>query len=301
MAESSFSSVVKNELCTGVGELKDCCSRAMTYGLLLCGRSFGINGVSIVTEHEGTARLYSEKVSGITGTDYPVTALKGGKFSVVVTHRADRQKLLDYFSSSDKTVSLRINRAFVHDECCCAAFVRGAFLACGTMTDPSKSYSLELLLSYLHLTDDLLKLMQEIDFTPKMTRRRNSYVIYFRNSETIEDLLSVIGAQKCAFDIMEIKVEKHVKNTINRRMNFESANMDRRVEAAVNQLDAVRKLKAQGRFDALSEDLKELAQLRYDYPEDSLRDLSEKLSVSLSRSGVYHRLEKIIAFAEEEE
>ena len=299
MVETTFSSQVKTELCAGTDEMNDCCRRAFNYGLLLFGRSFGTSGMGLVTEHRESAELYSAAVCAITGSRYPVNELRGGKFSVVVSRKADRKAAAEFYGLSERAVSLRINRANLADECCCAALVRGAFLACGTMTDPQKSYSLEFPLPYLHLTDDLLKILQEMDFLPKLTRRRSCYVIYFRNSEAIEDLLSKMGAQKSAFDLMEIKVEKHVKNKINRRMNFESANMDRCATAAVNQLDAVRKLKASGRFDSLSDELKELAQLRLDNPEDSLRELGEKLSVSLSRSGVYHRLEKIVSLAEE--
>ena len=297
----SFTSKVKDEICS-TADMPTCCSHAMAYGLLLCGRSFNSTSMMLVTEHEGTARLYSQAVSEITGR---TPAIKGGeetgKFSVSVTKKEDRLKVLNHFGVSEKMVGVRINRSNFSDECCYAAFMKGAFLACATMTEPRKSYQLDFLVPFLHLSDDMLKLMQELDITAKMIRRKGSYVIYFKSSETIEDLLVRLGAQSAAFEIMQVKIEKDVRNKINRRVNFETANIDRSVDAAMGQIEAIRKLRESGRLDALSEDLQELATLREENPESSLKELGNMLSVSLSRSGVYHRLNKIVSLAESEE
>ncbi len=255
----------------------------------------------LVTEHEGTALLYSQAVGKITGNPPEVKLSDSGKYSVSVSHKEDRLKVLSAFGISEKTVGVRINRANIADDCCHAAFTMGAFLSCATVTSPSKSYQLEFLLPYLHLADDLLNLLQELNVTPKMTKRRNSYVVYIKKSEVIEDLLMTMGARKSAFEIMEVKIEKDVRNKINRKVNFETANIDRSVAAATEQREAIRRLRADGRFDGLPEELREIAELREKYPEASLKELGTLLSVSLSRSGIYHRLNKIVSIANSED
>lgn len=297
---TSFSSKVKDEICL-ISEMSACCYHAMTYGLLLCGRSFDISSISIVTEHEGTAQLYARAVEEIIGKAPAIKHSAAGKYSVSVGKKADRLKVLERFGSSENTVAVRINRANLSDECCYASFIKGAFLACATVTEPTNSYQLNFIFPYLHLSDDMLKLMQELDITPKLAKRRGSYVVYIKNSEVIEDLLMTVGAQKSALKIMEVKVEKDFRNKINRKVNFETANIDRSVAAGVEQLEAVRTLKRKGIFDKLPDELRELAQLREENPESSLKELGAMLSVSLSRSGVYHRLNKIIEIAKNSE
>ena len=301
MQERSFAARAKDEICQISADLPTCCYHAMSYGLLLCGRSFSSSSMMLVTEHRGTAELYSKAVADIIGKEPEIKASESGKFSVSVSRKEDRLKVLSAFGISEKTVGVRINRANIADECCHASFVRGAFLACATVTSPQKSYQLEFLLPYLHLADDMLNLLQELNVTPKMSKRRNSYVVYMKRSEVIEDLLMTVGAQNCALEIMQTKIEKDMRNKINRKVNFETANIDRSVAAATEQREAIRRLKEDGRFEALSDELKELAQLREDYPEASLKELGNLLSVSLSRSGIYHRLNKIVIIAQSEE
>lgn len=301
LKERSFASRVKDEICQISAELPTCCYHAMSYGLLLCGRSFSSSSMMLVTEHRGTAELYSKAVADIIGKEPEVKESDSGKYSVSVSRKEDRLKVLSAFGISEKTVGVRINRANISDECCHASFVRGAFLSCATVTSPEKSYQLEFLFPYLHLADDMLNLLQELNVTPKMSKRRNSYVVYIKRSEVIEDLLMTVGAQNCALEIMQIKIEKDMRNKINRKVNFETANIDRSVAAATEQREAIRRLKENGRFEALSDELKDLAQLREDYPEASLKELGELLSVSLSRSGIYHRLNKIVSIAQSEE
>lgn len=296
----SFTAKVKDEICS-IAEMSACCYNAMTYGLLLCGRSFNSVSMMLVTEHEGTAKLYADAVEKITGNAPLVKCSQSGKYSVSVSKKADRLKVLEHYGVSEKTVSVRINRSNLADECCYAAFLRGAFLACATMTQPQKSYQLDFLLPYLHLSDDMLKLMQELEVFAKMVRRKNSYVVYLKSSEAIEDLLMILGAQNSALEIMQIKIEKDIRNKTNRKVNFETANIDRSVDAAMGQIEAIRKLRVSGKFDGMSADLQELAQLREENPESSLKELGAMLSVSLSRSGVYHRLNKIVSLAQSEE
>ena len=296
----SFTSAVKDEICS-TADMQTCCYHAMTYGLLLCGRSFTSTSMMLVTEHEGTAKKYASAVERITGRAPVLKGAESGKFSVSVTKKEDRLKILEFFGVSERMVGVRINRSNLADECCLASFLKGAFLACATVTQPQKSYQLDFILPFLHLSDDMLKLMQELEINARMIKRKGSYVIYFKSSEMIEDILMLLGAQSSALEIMQVKIEKDVRNRINRKVNFETANIDRSVDAAMGQIEAIRKLRASGKFDGLSEDLRELATLREENPESSLKELGNMLSVSLSRSGVYHRLNRIVSLAEAED
>lgn len=299
--ERSFALRAKDEICLLSADMKACCYHAMSYGLLLCGRSFNSSSMMIVTEHEGTALLYSQAVGKIIGIPPEVKCSASGKFSVSVNRKEDRLKVLSAFGISEFTVGVRINRANFSEDCCHSAFVRGAFLACATVTSPQKSYQLEFLFPYLHLADDMLNLLQELDVIPKMTKRRNTYAVYIKRSEVIEDLLMTMGAQKSAFEIMEIKIEKDMRNKINRKVNFETANIGRSAAASSEQREAIRRLKADGRFDGLSEELREIANIREEYPEASLKEIGALLTVSLSRSGIHHRLNKIVSIANSED
>ncbi len=296
----SFTSAVKDEICS-TADMQTCCYHAMTYGLLLCGRSFGSTSMMLVTEHEGTAKMYASAVEKITGRAPVLKGAESGKFSVSVTKKEDRLKVLEHFGVSERMVGVRINRSNLAEECCLASFLKGAFLACATVTHPQKSYQLDFILPFLHLSDDMLKLMQELEINAKMTKRKGSYVIYFKSSEMIEDILMLLGAQSSALEIMQVKIEKDMRNKINRKVNFETANIDRSVDAAMGQIEAIRRLRASGKFDGLPEELRELATLREENPESSLKELGNMLSVSLSRSGVYHRLNRIVSIANSED
>ena len=295
----SFSSKVKDELC--LVRPSGCCKTAEMYGLLLFGRSFSSTSISIQTEHEGVAERYASLMRQVCET-VPRLSGAGGRRelqTVAVTGEADRRRVLHRFDHSTRDVQLRIREQWVQRECCAGAFVRGAFLACGSLTDPQKDYHLEFLIPHLPLASDFMAFLSVRGFSPRMVMRASAAVVYFKESDHIEDLLTLMGATNSTLELMNIKIYKNVRNKVNRITNCETANLTKTVNAAVAQLEAIDRLERSGRLHDLSEELQEAAALRRDNPEMSLSELSSMCHKPVTRSGFNHRLRKLVELADE--
>ena len=268
----SFSSDVKHEL-AGIQEERVCCRMAEAYGLAEFGHAFSTRAVSLQTENEAVARLYAAVLGEAGGIPLSVTEGKG-LYTAAAAEREDRLRILSRFGHAPTDVGVRLNRANLECDQCPAAFVRGAFLSCGTMTNPEVDYHLEFSVPFLNM------------------------LVYFKESESIEDCLTLMGATSAALELMGVKMVKDIRNNINRVTNCESANIDKTVAAAAVQSEALRKIERTVGLDALPEELREIAYLRLENPELSLRELGEALDRPLTRSGVNHRLRRILEFAE---
>ena len=197
-----------------------------------------------------------------------------------------------------QSLALHVNFAMVEEECCRAAFFRGCFFAGGSITDPSKRYHLELTSSHLQASRELEVLLRESGYPPKSVTRNGSAVTYFKQSDQIEDFLTFIGAPAAAMRIMSTKVEKGIRNSVNRRLNCDSANLDKAVEAAQSQGAAIRRLEAAGRLKELPDKLQETAALRLAHPELSLSELAEAFDPPVTKSCLNHRLRKLVELAQ---
>lgn len=298
----SFSADVKDELISVEIE-KNCCLHAFCYGLLLCSRSFSYREISILTEHRQIAEKYADTINKVCSVLPCIVKSDAGKYRVEIECAEDRAKIMAKFGYDTKLRTMRINYANIADDCCKSAFLRGVFLSCGTVNDPNKRYHLEFVLPYKNLIKDLAYFISgfeefEKEIEPKIIQRNSNYVIYFKGSEVIEDILTAMGAVSSSLNVMGVKMYKDMRNNVNRKLNFESANLDKTVSAASKQIEAIRKIKNTVGLSFLPEELREIAILRYDNPDMSLRELSESLTVSLSRSGVNHRLKKICDIAD---
>ena len=265
----SFSSQVKAEL--AAVENTPCCMHAQTYGLLLFSRAFSFVEMSMQTDTEQIARMYREGIQREAGA----------------------------FGHEKGELALRLNRANLAGDCCMVALLRGAFLACGTLTDPEKDYHLEFVVPYRYISRDLAKLLHEWNLAPKQLERKGSHVVYCKDSERIEEILTLMGAQNAALELMGIKMYKDMRNNINRKINFETANISRTANAAAEQVYAIETILEHAGLESLPEELKEIALLRLENPEMSLRELGEALSEPISRSGVNHRLRRLVSIAQE--
>lgn len=296
----SFTADVKTEL--SAIELPDeSVKRAYAYGFLLFGKSFNVRSISCSSDYKCVIDSFSQTISELTGINPAVSNLKSGKWVMKITSQADRKKLLEFFDHSGNEISLRINHGnFMNDEAY-YPFLRGVFMSCASLSNPDKGYHLEFVIQYNKLSNDLLKILTGYDLKAKYILRKYSHVIYIKGSENIEDLLTMMGAQTSSLRLMGIKVQKDVRNAINRRMNFESANMSRSIEAGLAQVRAIEIIESKQGLDSLSDELKELAILRKENPDMSLKELGAALSVPISRSGVNHRLAKLISLAEKYE
>ena len=292
----SFSSDVKSEL-TKTENLLPCCFHAQVYGLVLFAH-FSKYNLSITTENTDVFDLYSSYINDYCRVNTYLSDGSSKKLTAYIKSDEDKAKVFAKFGHELKEPTLRINRANISEDCCSASFLRGVFLACGTVTDPERGYHLEFVVPYKKLCNDLICLLEELSFRPKYINRKGNHIIYFKDSESIEDILAFIGAQNASLYLMGVKIEKDVKNQINRKMNFELSNIDKTIDAATAQIDAILFIDKKIGIDSLPDNLREIARLRIDNPESSLRDLGAMMSEPLSRSGVNHRLARIVSYAD---
>ena len=209
------------------------------------------------------------------------------------------QKKLDHIINllgfdPQQNLVLHINFGMVEETCDRAAFLRGAFFAGGSITDPQKRYHLELTTSHLQVSRELNSLLQECGYPPKSLSRGGSLITYFKQSDQIEDFLTLIGAPVAAMNVMSAKLEKDLRNSVNRRLNCDSANLDKAVEAAQEQMEAIRRLQAAELLEQLPDKLQETAALRLEYPELSLSELAAEFDPPVSKSCLNHRLRKLL-------
>lgn len=304
----SFSTETKREICQKLSTRLPL-QYSELYAMLLLGRVFSPESIVFKTENEHTFSHFIFLINKLFKPKFEVIAPLRGEtgrnknYTVTLTRPSDCRRIYEHYGQDARLPSLRVNRANIEDEDQQRAFIRGAFLACGSVTDPEKGYHLEFSVSYRNLCADICRIIREIqdcDITVKMLSRQGAYIAYIKDSEQITDLLTYMGAVVASMNIMGTKALKQVRNTANRRANSEIANLQKTASASAAQIKAIKSLKKSGRYHMLPDELKTVAQLRYDYPELTLRQLGEMLDPPISRSGVNHRLEKIIRFAQEE-
>lgn len=294
----SFASEVKGELCREK-LARRCCACAEAYGVLLFCNSFNPDRLRITTRSVDFAHRLPKlfrKAFGVNFDEKPADLTTGGKLSFEINDPQSMAVILDtYGYAPENSISHHINYAMLEEECCRSAFLRGAFLAGGSTTDPEKRYHLELVTGHLFVHRELQSLLMEMEFEPKVIDRNGNYVTYIKRSEVIADFLTTIGAPVSAMEIMNAKVEKHLRNGVNRWSNCDVANLEKAVDAAQSQIEAIRKLEKSGGWTELPEKLRETAKLRIENPELSLSQLAAVAQVS--KSCLNHRLRKLMELA----
>ena len=293
----SFSSDVKSEI-SKAENISSCCFHAQVYGLVLFAH-FSKYNLSITTENTDVFSLYVSYLREYCGVEPIISKSGTKKMTAYVKSDADKTKVFDKFGHSFNEATLRINRANISDECCAGAFLRGAFLSCGTVTSPESGYHLEFVVPYKKLCTDLMKFLDELNLNPKYIVRKGNHIVYFKDSESIEDILAIIGAQDASLYVMGIKIEKDVKNKVNRKLNFEISNISKTVDAAQIQISSIELIESRQGLSSLPENLQKIARLRLEYPESSLSELEKLLDEPISRSGINHRLNKIVKIAQD--
>lgn len=186
------------------------------------------------------------------------------------------------------------------NECCIKAILKGAFLSSGCIVDPNLDYHFEITFKNKACADYFINLLSVLDFIPKMTKRKKVYNVYIKDSDQISLFLSLVEASKSMLIFEQIRVEKEVKNNINRSINCETANLAKIIKSSVAQIEAINKLKENGVFDTLNDKLKETAKLRLKYKEESLDFISKQTQNTenpVTKSGLKHRLDKIVTLA----
>jgi len=295
----SFAGDVKTELCR-LAMNRKCCVQAECYGILLYCNTFSAREIRIITENEALAQrlpVLFKKAFKITFDRLPEGE---GKHVFAITDREKLEIIQQTFGGGPGSLALHINYGVLEERCCRVSFLRGAFLAGGSVTDPLKGYHLELVTSHHSVSREMLALMREMDLEPKAAPRKGNAVVYFKQSDRIEDFLTTIGAPLSAMEVMNAKVEKNLRGSVNRRVNCDAANLDKVVEAAMAQVNAIRRLEEQGMLITLPEKLREAALLRLAHPQDTLSQLAQRCDPPVTKSALNHRLRKLVELGSKE-
>ena len=300
---SSFSSSAKAEVCRSLPN-KHCCSLAECFGVLLFCNSFDRDCVRIITESREFAYILPKlfkRAFDVEFDSFPSMAAPG-KLIFQIT---DPEKLDIIFSACgftrDNTLAMHLNLPIVEEECCRSAFLRGAFLAGGSVTDPEKAYHLELTTTHQTVAREAYTLIHEVmAFYPKMAARGGGQVLYLKQSDQISDFLACLGASVASMGIIEARLEKELNNKVNRRCNCDDANTSKVVEAAQEQLTAIRILRERKIADKLPQKLQQALIAREKNPEASLSELAGMMEPPISKPAMNHRLKKLVELSKEE-
>lgn len=298
----SFAAAAKAEICRNVPN-KQCCALAECFGILLFCNSFTPDNIKIVTESREFAyslpRLFM-KAFGIEFDSFPSPEAPGKLvFQIYDPEKIDAIMNAFGYDAGD-TLALHVNLGVVEEECCKHTFLRGAFLSGGSVTDPVKGYHLEITTTHNAVAKETYLLMGEaMSFYPKTTQRGGSQILYIKQSEQICDCLTYLGAPVSAMGIMEARLEKELNNKVNRRCNCDDANTSKVVEAAQEQLAAIRILKERGELEQLPQKLLQAAKAREKHPESSLTELASMMDPPITKPAMNHRLKKLVELSKE--
>ena len=298
----SFSASAKAEVCRAIPH-KPCCALAECFGILLYANSFSTDGIKIITESREFAyvlpRLF-QKAFDIEFDTFPSMEAPGK----LVFQINDPEKIWDIMDAfgyePEDTLALHVNFPVVEGECCKAAFLRGAFLAGGSCTDPIKGYHMELATTHKSVAGESYLLIREaMNFPVKTAERNGTQVLYLKQSEQISDFLTYLGAPVAAMGIMEARLEKELNNKVNRRCNCDDANLSKVVDAAQEQLSAIRMLQETGMLEKLPDKLKHAANAREQNPFASLTELAAMMEPAITKPAMNNRMKKLIQLARE--
>ncbi|MGM9659790.1 MAG: DNA-binding protein WhiA [Faecousia sp.] len=298
----SFSSAARAEICRCLPH-SHCCAVAECFGILLFCNSFQDDGIKIITESREFAYILPKlfkKAFELDFDSYPSLAAPG-KLVFQIREKEKLGRIMEAFGFTlGDTLALHVNYPVVEEECCKASFLRGAFLAGGSVTDPGKGYHMELATTHQCVARETELLIREVmNFAPKTALRGGAQVLYFKQSEQISDFLTCLGAPVAAMGIMEARLEKELNNKVNRRCNCDDANTSKVVEAAQEQLAAIRVLREQGLLDKLPDKLKQAALAREQNPSASLSELADMMEPPITKPAMNNRMKKLTAFAKE--
>jgi cell division protein WhiA len=311
----SFSSIAKNELCH-ISEEKECCRLAELSAILRMSGTiqiFGSHGMGfrITTENPAIARrIFSLlKIEFDIHTDILVkknsSLKKNNVYMMDVSANLGAKNILirtGILKENENGVisfNNKIGSDIIKKNCCRRAYLRGAFLGGGSLSNPEKTYHMEFVTNSHEHGEELMKLINSFDLNSKVIERKHNYIVYLKEGENIIDLLNIIGAHTALLELENVRIYKEMRNNVNRLVNCETANMNKTVDAAVRQAEAIRLIKNKVGLKKLPISLREVAELRLNYPDISLKELGEMLSTPIGKSGINHRLRKIEKIAEE--
>ncbi|MCR5785176.1 MAG: DNA-binding protein WhiA [Eubacterium sp.] len=309
----SFSGDVKEELSKQLPKARHCQIAELGAIVGMCGNVEGNSdeGYKITIQTEN-ARLARKCFTLIKKTFKIITEIeiengsgqfKGRRFIIRISSPEDALNVLQAFKEIGEDGNYRppeglVPKVLVLNDCCRRAFLRGAFMAGGSMSDPEKSYHLEFICDKSGRADQLVEQMKAFGIDAKVVERKNHYIAYIKEGTQIIDLLNVMEAFVALMQMENVRILKDMRNNVNRQVNCETANLNKTVSAAVKQIEDIKFLINCGELDKMPEHLKEMAHLRLEHPESSLKELGEMCDPKVGKSGVNHRLKKLSETAE---
>lgn len=304
----SFSSKTKDELARAMPE-KQCCQFAELAALIRMSGTLQLVGskkinLLITTENASIARKVFKlfkllfKINAEVMVRKNLKLKKNNHYLIVITHMMNSWDILkqvgilkEYEDTFD--ITYRIPNELVKKRCCKRAYLRGAFLGGGSVSDPEKTYHLEFVTNSTEHSQDLKRLVNFFKLSSKIVERKGNYVVYLKEGDQIVDLLNIIKAHQALLNLESIRVYKQMRNDINRIVNCETANLSKTVNASMRQIENIKYIKEAIGLNQLPENLREIAEIRLKYQDASLKELGQMLNPTIGKSGVNHRLRKI--------
>lgn len=308
----SFSYNVKSELSHHFGNARHCNIAELAAVLNMCGH-IAYNRekicVKIQTENPVAARKYFTLLKKTFNIDSEVLIRRNSQlkknrvYMLFVNNDEQARKMLQacgilYLKNVRDTVSRRIDELVVNSVCCKRAYIRGAFLASGSISDPEKMYHLEFACLDKSYSESLRDLINSFGLEAKIVQRKEHFVVYLKEGEQIVDLLNIMEAHKALMDLENIRILKDMRNNVNRKVNCETANLNKTVNAAVKQIEDIELILKKMDLSQLPQSLRDIIGLRLDYPDASLKELGHMLEPPVGKSGVNHRLRKLAEIAD---
>ena len=297
--EQSFSYRVKEEIIEKINSSQK--ADACLMGLLCCCNELGDNEILFLTENPLVKDFFIRNVCRILQDENAVHVAEAERrsgvtlFSLSLPDKEQRIYLLDYFGMDE---SRRLTEDFLPKDKFFPNLAAGIFLACGSVNDPSKKYHMEFVMPKLELCNDFgLLLIERYGIVPKHVERKNSQIMYIKESENIIDMLTLMNATMCSLELMNVKMEKDMRNKINRALNCDNANIDKTLKAAERQIADIELIDKKLGLSSLPDQLREIAELRLENPDYNLKELGAEMTPPISRSGANHRLQKLAEIA----
>jgi DNA-binding protein WhiA len=302
----SFSSIAKGEICKAEpGD--ECCELSELSALLHTAGAMNIsNGafkLRVDTENAAVARrafLLVKRIYGVHARmEMHTNPLKGNHiYSLLIDEASARMVALDTRLISEDGLSFGTDSSFIKNRCCKIAFVRGAFLGGGSITNPEKRYHMEFVCGQKEFASGLLNIINELGVTAKMIPRGRTFVVYLKEGDPIITLLTMMGAHSSILSIENIRIMKSVRNTVNRKVNCETGNLSKTVNASLRQQESIEYIRTHMGLDKLSSGLREVAEARISNPEATLEELAAYIGAA-SKSGINHKLRKLNSIAQQ--
>lgn len=309
----TFSSVVKNEI-SKINTEDKCCQLAELSALIKMTGTIQFHGrnnigIKLSTENASIARMLFTLIKDIFDINTRVAVRrnkqlkKNNNYTLYIDKQTGGEEILLATGILTKTeegikINYRLPLKLVKKPCCKKAYLRGVFLGGGSISDPEKTYHLELVTNNNEYAESIKKLINSYKLNAKVVNRKGNYVVYLKEGEQIVDYLNIIGAHKALLSLENVRIYKEMRNNVNRIVNCETANLSKIVVASMRQISNIELIKNRIGFDNIPENLAEIAELRLMYPDASLKELGEMVSPPIGKSGINHRLRKLDEIAE---